>query len=135
MLDPTNPPERGPDPSPTRVVVATQATDAPARHRIVLNESALDEQSTPACAAVPTTPSRVEPVAPRPQHLTCLGLVDRVIGDWAPTLRVALLLIIVLVGLVLLVVVGLGFEGALFLVGLGATMKLLQRRLMRTARP
>jgi hypothetical protein len=108
-----------------RVVIAVEMPGCPSRRRVVLNGGYLDEPDTPICAAPPVSP-------PTRQRLTCLGLAERIIGDWAPTLRVALLLIIVLLGLISMIVVGLGLEGVLFVGSISAALKLAQRPATRT---
>src|ERR1700753_506373 len=119
MVEPINPQIPGCTVSPMRVVIAVEMPGCPSRRQVVLNEDYLNEPDPPACAA-PQVPT------PTRQRLTCLGLVERIIGHWGATLRAPLLLIVLLV-LISMIIVGLGLEGALFVPGISVVMTLVQR--------
>lgn len=129
IIEPINPPAPACTASLKRVVVAVEAADCPSRARIILNEEFLGQRPAQSEA------SRAQVAAPTPQPLTYLGLLERIIGGWAPTLRAALLLTMMLLGLTALAVVGLGFEGAVVIIAIGTAMQFMQRRLARPAGP
>lgn len=54
-----------------------------------------------------------------------LRLVERVLGDWAPTLRLAILLLVVLLTLIAAIAVLLGLDSALVVLGGVVVMKVL----------
>jgi hypothetical protein len=70
-----------------------------------------------------------QPSHPTPS--TWIGLIDRVVGDTAPTVRTAILLIIVIAGLITLILVGFGLVNTMFLVGAGAAVKVVTGRFNR----
>jgi hypothetical protein len=63
-----------------------------------------------------------------------LCLVERILGDWAPTLRLAVLLIIILAALIAAIAVLLGFGSALMMLGGAAAMKMLSAHPVRAIR-
>lgn len=121
IVEPINPPGIESDPSPRQVVVAITARDQPVRTTVVLHARCADGQGSPdrAVCAVHAAP------APRP--LTCLALVERIIGDWARTLRAAMLLSIALLGLIVVIIVAFGLGGVAVLGGLATALKLALR--------
>lgn len=59
--------------------------------------------------------------APEPRR-TWLRLAERVLGDWAPTLRASLALAAAFLALAVVLVLTFGYGGALLALGLGITL-------------
>lgn len=127
MLEPINHPWEGPTRSPRQVDVASTVSNQPTRTTVILNGVFVEGQDKAAKPCCPGHP------LPSPQPLTCLTLVERVIGDWARTLRIAMLLVIVLLGLDVLIIVGFGIGGAAIITGLATTWQLMLRHLRHIA--
>jgi hypothetical protein len=119
MVEPINLVLPGCHPSPERVVITIGTDPCPARRRVVLTGEYLQRRpaSAPAVHAqqVSGVPLPDGEVSARSHHRSWLIVIERVLGGWAPTLRVALILAITLAGLIAVIVIGFGIPGALLL--------------------
>jgi hypothetical protein len=113
------------DHSFTRVVAAPAATGQPVRCAVVLNDVGPVERSRP--AMVTTSEAGPPPCG-------WLPLVERVLGDWAPTLRLAILLLIILMALIAAIAVLLGLGSALAVLGGAVVMQTLASRPVKAIR-
>lgn len=127
IVGPINQPGLGSSQSPRQVDVATTARDQLPRTTVILNCEFIEGPANTAPV------SCTEHAAPQPRRLTCLALVERIIGDWASTLRAALLLAIILLGLIILIIVGLGLGGVAVATGLTAALRLMLRQRRKLA--
>lgn len=119
--------------SPKRVVVAHTSNVPPTRIAVVLDGTYLAKPATesdaPAFTHVADRTSRR-----RSARSNWLCLIERIVGEWAKTLRLALLLVILLIALIVILVVLLGFGQGLLVLGTGAIMKLLLGRVTQPVR-
>lgn len=131
-VEPINPVGLAPDELPPRAVVAPATIG-----RLVECAVVLDDAGLVACSMTPrqhknssaTTRHRRRSRHRRSSRSSWLCLVEHILGDWAPTLRLAVLLTIILAALVATVAVSFGLASALLLLGgSGTIMKMLTGR-------
>jgi hypothetical protein len=113
------------DHSFTRVAAAPAATGRPVRCAVVLSGISPVERPEPAVVIASES-------SPRTYGLLCL--VERVLGDWAPTLRLAILLLVILTALIAAIAILLGLDNALVVLGGGVVMRALAFRPVKAIR-
>lgn len=102
------------------------ANSGPARDRVVLNEDFLQGPS-PIVEAEPCTEAA-------PQAGPWHDIASTIIGDWAPTLRVLVLAIVLLVGVIVLAVVTISAACGAYLAFLATVLHIVKLRLTRSIR-
>lgn len=124
IVEPPDPACPEGDPSLNRVATDADLSDCcERRKRIVLNKVFDAEPVRLVVTLAPPSAHTVTPSEAGEAPASWIALIERVIGDTAPTLRVSLLLVILLAGLITLIVVGFGLEGAPFVASAGAALK------------
>lgn len=114
------------------VVVATEAKTCPCRRLVVLNDAFLTRSHAPIAGHVIEIDDHSQRKGSRQPPSRWIGLAERILGEWAPTLRASLLLGVLLAGLITLVIVGLGLGGALLITAAGTVLKIVQRQSKRS---
>lgn len=108
----------GPAPSPEAASPDSPGQPVEARRRTTRLDAdyyASRRRRPPSRPAPPAVP------APEPRR-TWLRLAERVLGDWAPTLRASLALAAAFLALAVVLVLTFGYGGALLALGLGITL-------------